>query len=87
LSGTLPSSVVFWANLRSLRVLNVDDNRLSGSIPSEIAALGSGGLVSLELSDNRLSGASPLPPRRSTFRSPTLTPHLVTTPSTRADGA
>lgn len=61
MSGTLPSSTDFWHGLRSLHVLNVDDNRLGGSIPSEIATLGSGGLVSLELSDNRLSGAPRLP--------------------------
>ena len=60
LSGSLPSSVQFWEGLQSLRVLNVDDNQFSGTIPSAIALVGSGGFVSLELSDNRLSGVPTL---------------------------
>merc|ERR1712110_22945 len=48
-----------WSKMRKMIIFNVDDNLLTGTIPSEIGSLGSGYLDSLELSDNLLTGTLP----------------------------
>jgi gliding motility-associated-like protein len=57
LIGTIPNSIFTGDNLKKLRVLNLSNNALTGTIPAALGGLGE--IQIIELSRNQLSGAIP----------------------------
>ena len=52
-----------WANLRRMRLLNIQNNSLTGTLPNELAAAWPL-LTELLLGRNRLGGEVPIPMHR-----------------------